>query len=546
MSSTPSRPAILIVGAGPTGLTLAHELLRRGVRPRIIEKTPQAIPNTKALGVLPRTLEALAPAGITSEMLEHGAPVPTFSVWSRGQRLALLDFSRAEESPYPYILMIPQHTTEAILTNHLARQDCEVERGVELIHLTQRAEHVEATLRHADGVEETTRSAFLIGCDGAHSTVRRLVGERFRGSTSEALFASGDIRLHGDIAHNQAMVYLNRGHLVAYFPLPDGLHRFLIAHPPQETRRTDVTLDEIQKTIDICGPDAAWAAEPRWLARYHVHQRTVDCYVHHRVLLAGDAAHIHSPLAAQGMNVGIQDAINLAWKLALVHQGRAPAHLLKSYHTERAQVGEWLVRADAALTRLASLRHPFATAIRDQIAPRLLRYPQTHRRLIQTVAGLRVSYQHGPLVLDARSQKSWATLSALRVGDRAANGLLYYGKQLVPSYLYDLLTGAGHTLLIFSTQRGGKRLSEAQSILAEWSEFLEVLPIRGRTAPDDGEATWYDPDGALAARYGITDEGLVLIRPDGYVSFRSQPIAAEPLRRFLRAHFCLRQLPEAR
>jgi 2-polyprenyl-6-methoxyphenol hydroxylase-like FAD-dependent oxidoreductase len=537
MFYAPSAPAMLIVGAGPTGLTLAYELLRRGIKPRLIEKTLHASPNTKALGVLPRTLEGLAPAGITKEMLAQGVQVPTFSVWSAGRRLALLDFSRAGESPYPFILMIPQHTTEAILTDHVIRQGGMVERGIELVSLTQRAEGVEAVLRHANGTEEQTWYRFLIGCDGAHSTVRHLLGARFGGATAAQSFTTGDIRMHWNIPHNQALGYLHRGHFIAYFPLPDGQHRFLLAHPPKETPQGEVTLEEIQQTIDVCGPVGARATDPRWLARYHVHQRRVDCYVHQRVLLVGDAAHIHSPLAAQGMNTGIQDALNLAWKLSLIVQGRAPTRLLESYHIERAKVGARLLQTDALLTSLTSLHHPLATAIRDRIAPYLVRYPQTQQLIVSAAAGLRVSYRHGPLVFDYRSEKGIPASSAVKVGDRAPNGLLFSGRQPSPGQLYDLLTGTGHALLIFTTQQAEERIREVQSVLADWQEFLEVFPIRRLATPGEGEHRWFDPDGALAERYGIADEGLVLIRPDGYIGFRSQPIAAATLHHYLSTHF---------
>ncbi len=541
MFYTPSAPAILIVGAGPTGLTLAHELLRRGVKPRLIEKTPFASQNTKALGVLPRTLEALAPAGITQEMLEQGVQTPTFSIWSAGQHRALLDCSRAVESPYPFILMIPQHTTEAILTDQITRRGGIVERGIELVSLTQRAEHVEAVLRHADGTEEHTQSRFLIGCDGAHSTVRHLLGTRFVGATIAQHFTTGDIRMHWKMPHNQALCYLNRGHFIAYFPLPDGRHRFLMAHPPKETPQGEVTLEEIQQTIEFCGPVGAWATDPSWLARYHVHQRRVERYVHQRVLLVGDAAHIHSPLAAQGMNTGIQDAINLAWKLALVVQQRAPTHLLESYQIERAEIGKRLLQADALLTRLASLRHPLATAIRDRVASCLIQPPQTQQFLTRTAAGLRVSYRHGPLVFADHGQQGTSASSGVKVGDRAPNGLLFSGRQASPGQLYDVLTGTGHALLIFTTQRAEERRREVQSVLADWQEFLEIFSIQRLAPPGEDERTWYDPDGALARRYGIVDEGLVLLRPDGYISFRSQPIATKPLQRYLSTHFCPRQ-----
>jgi 2-polyprenyl-6-methoxyphenol hydroxylase-like FAD-dependent oxidoreductase len=536
MSNARPTAVVLIVGAGPTGLTLAHELLRRGVKPRLIEKASTASRNPKALGIMARTLELLAPAGITTDMLAQGLQAPTFHIWSSGRHLAHFDFAMGMESPYPFILMLPQYLTETILTDHIVRLGGEVERGIELVRLTQRAEGVEAVLRHADGSEERTRSHFLIGCDGAHSTVRHLLGAAFVGTTMAQRFATGNVRMRWEIPHDQAVACLNRGHLIAYFPLPDGQHQFLSAAPPAETAQGAVTLEEIQHEIDVCGPAGARATDPTGLGRYQVHQRKVDCYVYQRVLLAGDAAHIQSPLGAQGMNAGMQDAINLAWKLALVVQERAPDRLLESYQIERAEVGARLLQEDAVLTRQAFLRHPLVTASRDRVAPHITQHRQIQQILTRTVAGLRISYHRGPLAFEYRGE-TVRSAPAVNVGDRAPNGPVMISGQTGPSQLYDLITGPGHTLLIFIRQRDEGRGREAQAMVADWRNLLEAHLIR-RFGPDnESEQGWSDTDGLLARRYGITHEGLVLIRPDGYIGFRSEPIAAEPLQRYLRAHF---------
>lgn len=531
--------AILIVGAGPTGLTLAHELLWRGVKPRLVEKRPSISPIPKALGIMARTLELLAPSGIADDMLAQGVKVPTFSIWTSERQLAHFDFAKGVESSYPFILMLPQHATEAILTDHIVRQGGTVERGVELVGLTQQAESVEAVLRHADGTEEQTSSSFLIGCDGAHSVVRHLLGVPFAGTIVAQRFATGYVRMHWKIPHDQAVACVNRGHLIAYFPLPDGRHQVLSAGPLEESPRGAVALEEIQREIDVCGPAGARATEPSGLARYQVHRRRVDCYVHQRVLLAGDAAHIHSPLGAQGMNTGVQDATNLAWKLALVAQGHAPARLLESYQIERAEVGARVLRADALLTYAAFRRHPLVTAIRDYVAPCLIQHPRIQHFLTGTAASLRISYHHGPLALDYQGDRTRSAASPVKVGGRAPNGPVKTAGHATPSQLYDLLTGTRHALLIFIPQRDEGRAREVRLVLAEWGDLLDVYPIR-RVAPEgEGEHMWHDPDGVLAERFGIADGGLVLIRPDGYIGFRARPIAAEPLQRYLRAHFSL-------
>ncbi|HZT99166.1 MAG TPA: FAD-dependent monooxygenase, partial [Ktedonobacteraceae bacterium] len=470
MSQTLLSSDVLIVGAGPTGLTLAHELLRRGITPRLIEKTPSASPNTKALGVMARTLELLAPSGITQEMLALGVKVPSLQVWSSGRHLARFDFATSIDSPYPFILMIPQQTTEAILTDFLVRRGGTIERGVELVALTQREDHVEAVLRSVNGKEERCLCRFLIGCDGAHSCVRKLLDVPFVGKTVEHRFATGNVRMHGDFPRDQALAYLHRGHLITYFPLPDGLHRFILASPPAEAPTGEVTLEEIQQAIEICGPQGSHASDPSFLARYHVHQRKVLEYVHQRVLLAGDAAHLHSPLGAQGMNTGMQDAMNLAWKLALVVQGRAPARLLESYQIEREAVGRQLLQDDENMVRQAFLRHPLATPARDCVAPILSQHPEVQQSVTRTAAELHISYQRGPLVFDYRGRSGKPAFPNLKVGDRAPNGLLFPRKQATPRQLYDLLTGKGHTLLLFLPQEEDEDLRELQAALADWQD----------------------------------------------------------------------------
>ncbi|GCE21594.1 FAD-dependent monooxygenase [Dictyobacter kobayashii] len=535
-SQTFSSSDVLIVGAGPSGLTLAHELLRRGIRPRIIDKIAEPSQNTKALGVMARTLELLTPSGIAGELVERGVRVPAFSIYSEGRQLASFDFSRRIDSAYPYVLMAPQVMTEAILTEHVFGLGGEIERGIELVGLEQRADGVEAVLRHADGGEEHVRTRWLAGCDGAHSVVRHLVGATFVGKTFEQSFATGNVRMHWDIPSDQAFARLNHGSFIAYFPMPDGQHRFIIAYKPGEEPQGEITMDEIQRAIDACGPEGARASDPTWLARYQINQRKVDRYVWQHVVLVGDAAHIHSPIGGQGMNTGIQDAFNLAWKLALIVQGHAPARLLESYASERSEVGRQLLQGTGRLTRLALMHNPLATATRDTIMPRVTRLRMTQEVFTSTASELAVSYRHGPLASEYRDEKIKPSYSQLKVGDRAPDGLLRVGSEGAPARLYELLTGTKHALLIFA-RRDSEAQRDLQSTLSGWQEVLDVYPIL-RSQPDgDGGQAYYDPDGSLARRYGIAEEGLVLVRPDGYLSLRSQPIAVEPLQRYLCAHF---------
>ncbi|GLV60744.1 oxygenase [Dictyobacter sp. S3.2.2.5] len=523
---------VLIVGAGPCGLTLAHELLRRGLRPRLIDKNVRAAENTKALGVMSRTLELLTPSGLAKEMVGLGVKVPAFSIYSEGRQLARFDFARHVESAYPYVLMLPQPATEAVLTKHVEALGGQIERGTELVGLEQNEAGVEALLRHVDGGEERVQVRWLIGCDGAHSKVRHLVGATFVGKTFEQSFATGNVRMQWDVPNNQAFARLNRGNFIAYFPMPDGQHRFIIAYKPEEAPAGEITLEEIQRAIDACGPEGARATDPTWLARYQINQRKVDCYLWRHVVLVGDAAHIHSPIGAQGMNTGIQDAFNLGWKLALVAQGKAHERLLESYASERAEVGRQLLRNTGRLTDLALMHQPVATATRDAVAPHLTRLEKVQQIFTTNASELSIAYPRSPLAIEDGSEKAGSGQGAIKAGSRAPDGQICKGHENVPGRLYDLLNGDRHVLLLFG-RRKEEVDGELRSALGGWRDWLDVYHIlRGQPDGAGEEGVYYNPDDTLFERYGIEDEGAVLIRPDGYVAVRGRFGAEGSLRRY--------------
>jgi 2-polyprenyl-6-methoxyphenol hydroxylase-like FAD-dependent oxidoreductase len=541
MSTIRQATNVLIVGAGPTGLTLAHELLRQGVQVRLIDKAPAASQNTKALGVWPRTLELFARTGtgVVEEMLEQGVKTPSFHVWSGGALLVHLDFAHRLAGAYPFALMIPQAETEALLTRHVERLGGAIERGTELLSLTQHEAGVQVVLRTASGQEEQSRTDWLIGCDGAHSMVRHLVGVPFVGKTFEQSFVAGNVRMQWDFPPDEAHAFLHRGNTIAFFPMPDAFrYRVVVTYRPGEAPQGEVTLEEIQRDISAFGcPAGARASEPAWLDRFLVDQRRVEQYMSGRVILAGDAAHLHTFVGAQGMNAGIQDAFNLAWKLALVVKGQAGAQLVESYGQEREHVSKGLLAATGLATRLALLHQPLLTGARNFLAPRLTALPVAQRRLINALAELSISYRHSSIVSDDHG-KGVRARSRLRAGDRAPDGNIWTFERNAPRHLFELLSGTRHTLLVFSQQHeaGAKELD-----LAEFHDLVESYQIvrgtNGGGAQAGAGRKFYDPDGSLARRYGLANEGLVLIRPDGYIGFHSRAIVGEQLRRYLQKLF---------
>jgi 2-polyprenyl-6-methoxyphenol hydroxylase-like FAD-dependent oxidoreductase len=534
---------VLIVGAGPVGLALAGDLRRRGIRCRLVDSAEHAARQTKAVGIQARTLEMLARLGVAQTAIERGLHTSLFSIYSSGRRLIRIDFQEhLRGTPYPFVLLLPQNETEQVLTEYVQSQGAPIEWQTELIALTQDDEGVEAVVRHGGEQDERVRASWLVGCDGAHSRVRHLLGLQFVGSTLEQSFASfavGNVRLDWDLSHSEIYAFVHSGNFVGYFPMAGGRHRVVIAYDPDKAPTGDVTLQEIQEAIDTCGPVGAHASDPADLTRFHINQRRTEHYRRARIFLAGDAAHIHSPIGAQGMNTGIQDAFDLGWRLALTVTGRAPATLLESYEAEREQVGDALLRATDLTTRLALTRNPVLTAVRDALTPVVFAsLPMAARRLAQSLGEMNVGYPDSPISVDVRDQKRRP-----RAGDRAPDGTVRTSAG--STSLFDIFNSQRSIVLVFADNLEGAEIDERWKatdgvLSAGYRDVVDAYLVLREGTAGSAQAprpVLVDATGEVHHRYGAVAGDLVLIRPDGYVGFRGPSGAPPALRRYLASLF---------
>jgi 2-polyprenyl-6-methoxyphenol hydroxylase-like FAD-dependent oxidoreductase len=381
---------------------MAMALKRGGVDLRIVDKGPARSDKSKALVLWPRTLELLDIHGCSHPFVLAGMRGRGARIFAEGKLLVHLRFDTAH-SAFDYALMIPQSETERILEEQLADLGVLVERRTELLSFKGGADSVSALLRHPDGREEIVDASYLCGCDGAHSTVRHGLGARFEGSTMQSDWALGDMHIEGDIPRDELTICWVPDGVLALFPMGDRRFRAVADIGLSSTPAPPApTLEQMQALLDRRGPQGLRAYDPYWLSGFRINERKVKDYRDGRVFLAGDAAHVHSPAGGQGMNTGMQDAFNLAWKLAMAWHGHAAPALLDSYSAERSAIGEQVLRNAGNMTKIALLRNPVLREIRNLAAGTLSRIPALRQRMVDQLAELDLHYHDGPLTQSPR------------------------------------------------------------------------------------------------------------------------------------------------
>jgi 2-polyprenyl-6-methoxyphenol hydroxylase-like FAD-dependent oxidoreductase len=504
-------PQVLIVGAGPTGLVLALWLARRGVRVRIIDKVAEPGTTSRALVVHARTLEFYRQLGIAEAVVQRSHHFAAGNLWVNDRVAGRVEFGPMGEgmTPFPYMLIFPQDEHERLLIDRLAEAGVAVERPVELVTFTEQGDHVLARLRHANGAEESCRADYLAGCDGAHSMVRGVMGAGFPGGTYERLFYVADVAAAGAVMNGDLNIALDESDFLAVFPLKDLAHARLIGTVREEEVGGPETLAWDDVSHDALDRLRIQIDRVNWFSTYRVHHRVADRFQQGRAFLLGDAAHIHSPVGGQGMNTGIGDAVNLAWKLAEVVQGRAAPTLLDTYEPERIAFARRLVATtDRAFTIVSS---PGRTArfIRTVIAPRVLpllfRSKSIRRYMFRVISQTAINYRHSSL--------SEGATGNLRAGDR------------LPWVAPELASGKDpdNFAPLKSLDWQVHVYGDCPSEVTQWCRTLglerHVFPWR-----------------PAVARAGLMQGALYLIRPDGHIGIAQAKPNLIELDRYVNDH----------
>ncbi len=513
---------VLVAGAGPTGLVIATELARRGVSFRIIDTERGPTDKSKAIGIQSRTMEVFYNMGLAAQFESRGLKMKAATLYDDGKKIMRVPFEELNNR-FPFLLMIPQTDTEQILLSALDQYGAVVERETSLISFTQDENQVTAELQHHNGQVETVTAKWLVGCDGAHSTVRHHLNIPFEGSTYEDGFHLADVQVDWSLSRDEFHLMIHKGWLLAAFPLPGSPNRFRLlidAPADQADRNKTPRLEEIQALVDERSHVKAVLSNPNWMANYRIHRRIVSHLRENRVFLAGDAAHIHSPAAAQGMNTGIQDVFNLAWKLALVANGHSPDSILDSYNAERYPVEKDVLQRTDVLLKMVQIKNPILMKIRDLVAQLVLGFHPVNKRLVNQISELAVEYHNSPIVRGVQSN------TVLRAGQRFPDAIFIDRTTGSVKRIFEMLQDGKHLLLFFAGN------NDAQKTLLQITGTIKSYPagqINICLVSVDKDQKIPDEIKRIPVLSPVADPGMdylfdndfwiCLIRPDGYIGF---------------------------
>ena len=527
---------------------MACELARHGITPRIIDKSPAPSDKSKAFGIHARTLELFEGMGIADTVLGQGNICNGFDMYNHGKPLASVVFDSLQ-SKYPFFLIIAQSDTEKILNAHLESYGIRVEREKELVGIEHKQDSLRARIGLKDGSEEFIDCSYIAGCDGAHSSVRHILDLEFKGAPYPNYWLLADCDLDWKYPLHHLSVFIHPRGVTAYFPLYSDRGRLMFELPdaPVDEEMPDPTIEDVRRLMGEREIDYRSVGNPNWLAYFKLHHRMVDKYGDGRVFLSGDAAHIHSPMGGQGMNTGIQDSYNLAWKLALVLKGKSPESILGSYNEERHRIGEGVVNLTDKAARMVGIHNPVLSAIRNNLIGRLSKIDAVQEKLLTTLSQIEINYRESPIVVERWYQPDAVEgyhnyRHDLQAGERVKDYTLLSLDGKYSTQLYGLFKDTRHKLLLFTgalpeDMEFDELRKIRRSIETEYEDMIDVHLIAGTNAlPPDFikmNSVWGDEDLLLHRDFGAAKSSLYLIRPDGYIGFRNQPASLSDLLEYL-------------
>ncbi|GHO49283.1 FAD-dependent monooxygenase [Ktedonospora formicarum] len=518
---------VLVIGAGPTGLMAANLLARNGVRVRIVDKKDSPTEETRAIVMHAKTLELLGKLGLADQAVKEGQKLNALRVLNEGKSARVLSFEgESARTPYPFPLIYTQDQTEHLLIQGLDQTEVRVEWNTELLNMEQAATSTQATIRCADGSQETIEARWIIGADGAHSPVRHTLALGFEGETYKQALFLADVDLEGNLEDSEASIGFMPLGFLAFFPMP-GKRRFrAVGVLPLEWKDRDaITVDEVQQVFDTYRDRTIQITKARWISVYRTHHRMCERFRVGHVFLVGDAAHIHSPAGGQGMNTGVGDAYNLAWKLALVIKGQAQPELLDSYEAERMPFARAILNGSDKAFQVQAMSQPFVQQLKMFGIPLLFRlvtsFAPLRQRAFWLVSQLWTSYRTSPAVAPTESGKEGS-----RAGDRAPYGYFEVGANAGKS-VFSLFTDMDHHLLLFAGSRADTTDIHLQEMEASTRSLIEAyaMPIQLHTVSKGNVS--------LQEAYEVEAPTLFLVRPDGHIAYRGSAQDLSSLRTYL-------------
>ncbi|KAI1452372.1 FAD binding domain-containing protein [Annulohypoxylon moriforme] len=515
---------VLIIGGGPTGAVLALELAAQKIPFRLVDKALSRSDKSRALVVQPRTLELLNRHGIARDLQERGFTTTGARYCVNGKEATRIEVGEDAALPntaFPFQKLISQEDTEYFLDERLEKKyGRKVERGLEAKTVTQDADGVTATFTKVGdttGATTTIRAKYAVGCDGSRSVVREAAGLTFDGESYQQHFILTDTHVEWETPIQDAIMCFGQG-VLAVFPLKNGMIRVFASGANVKQREGSPLLEDIQEYFDKMVPVKGKLHDPFWLTRFYLHHRGVDKYSNGRLFVAGDAAHIHSPMGGQGMNTGIQDAVNLGWKLAAVIREERPASFLDSYHGERYPVGQSLLRGTDRVFTFMTSTNPIFTFIRNFLLPWLLPWQFGNmnrvREMFKIMAEFDITYRDYGFVGTAPGLKG----SNVRGGDRMLDGKIEGPEG--QKYLLDLADPTSYHLFLFSgvdaEAASEGDLQRAEAIFQGESPVTAKVHLIFGERPN-GQSGYVDKDATLHKDLGFRQPTYVLLRPDSYI-----------------------------